>query len=106
MSNGQTSDWSDEHKKNPAVHKFVEYLQNNQTQAERCVGNDAEAKRLFQDETKMMVPDDARVIVFPTGTKEKNAGGSVIVQIPAPKATETDRQECILGTYEYWKPPI
>jgi hypothetical protein len=108
MSNG-TGDWYDETTKSGAVYKVLHYLKDHPADGLKCVGNDAEAIKLFEKQGGITVPTDrgARVIFLASGERALNAGASVILELPpATLRDPTDKQlsEFILGDYDWWPP--
>jgi hypothetical protein len=108
MSNGKP-DWYDEVKKSGAVYKVLHYLKEHPGDGLKCVGNDAEAIKLFEKQGGITVPTDkgARVIFFASGERALNAGASVLLELPpATLRDPTDKQlsEFILGDYDWWPP--
>jgi hypothetical protein len=106
MSN-DTNDWADDKKKNTAVYKVLRYLAANPEEGEGLVGRDDKARQLFEKIGGIRVPveDDARVIFFPSGERDREIGSSVILEIPSEDATKVndeDLKKYVLGNYEYW----
>jgi hypothetical protein len=108
MSNGENEEWSDETKKNEAVYKVLRYLAENPDEGLKCVGNDDEARKLFEDKGAITVPTEkgARVIFFATGERALQVGASVILEVPPKRLNATDEQlkVYVLGNYTYWPP--
>jgi hypothetical protein len=110
MSNGN-GDWYKEETKSNAVYKLLHYLKDHPGDGLTCVGNDAAAKKLFEDKGGIAVPTDtgARVILFAPGERALRAGASVIIEIPPTGLRDpTDKQlsEFILGDYDWWPPRV
>jgi hypothetical protein len=108
MSKGN-GDWDNEVTKSDAVYKVLHYLKEHPEDGLKCVGNDAEAIKLFEKQGGITVPTDkgARVIFFASGERALNAGASVIFELPpATLRDPTDKQlsEFILGDYDWWPP--
>jgi hypothetical protein len=108
MSNAN-GDWYDPETKNGAVYKLLDYLATHPQDGLACVGKDEAARTLFEAQGGITVPVDkgARVIFFAPGERAKQAGSSVILEIPpAPLINATDDQlkAFILGNYEWWRP--
>jgi hypothetical protein len=117
MSNGQTGDWYDAEKKNAAVFNFLYYLATNSDsqKVKDCIGNDEQARALFQEMGGIPVPpgEIVRVVlpdekaIFPEDQKDREHNGPVIVRIPPStmaNASTGQMQSYILGPYIYWPP--
>jgi hypothetical protein len=109
MSNGQTGDWNDEKKKTEAILRVLRHIATNQDAGKKCIGNDAEAHKLFEDPTigNITIPAGGRVVIFASGEEALRAGSSVIIDMPPPSAAATTDRELltyVLGDYKYWKP--
>ena len=107
----QTGDWHDEKKKTTAVYDVLRYLARNPERARQLIGQDEEARQLFETEGRIKVPTSARVIFFPREEGEGedclNLGSSVILRVPPPgyeNATDEQLEDFVLGNYPYWPP--
>jgi len=110
MSNGTTNDWKDEIKKTEAILRVLKHIQANQAAGTNCIGNDAEAHKLFENPTigNIKIPAGGRVVIFANGEERLRVGSSIIIEMPPPpSATATTDRELltyVLGDYKYWKP--
>jgi hypothetical protein len=99
--------WYDVDQKSDAVYKVLRYLAEHPGEGLECVGDDAKARQLFEDQGGLKVPAGARVIFFAPGEQALIHGGSVILEVPAqpmPNATNDQLKIRILGNYPYWPP--
>ncbi len=114
-----TGPWYNEDTKIMAVYDVLHYLMRNPREGLSRVGNDVEAKNLFEREGRITVPvnQGARVIFFAPdegeiyeGDGRLAFGSSVIIRVP-PDGVPTNLTDfelmtlCLVGTsYPYWPP--
>jgi hypothetical protein len=112
MSNG-TGDWFKRKEKREAILRVMKHIAGNPADGQKCVGNDAEARKLFEDPKvgNIAIPADARVIVFKAGELDLREGSSVIIELPPAPATmpthspnPSDREllSYVIGNYVHW----
>ena len=117
MSNGtHTGPWYNRQPKSDAILRVMRHIANHPAAGTACIGNDAEAIRLFQDPTigniSVPVAAGARVIVFASGEEALEPGSSVIIELPPnpppgpPKFSagwsNEELMTFVLGNYKYW----
>ena len=112
MSNGIV-DWNDRNKKRNAILRVMRYIVANPAAGQKCIDNDPEAHKLFEDPKigNIKIPKGGRVVIFDTGEEALEVGSSVIIELPpnparmpltSPDPSEREMLSYVLGNYIHW----